>query len=928
MALSYVGVNKTPKEMLEQYNGYTKFIGWGGTTHSSLGVSESTISNAMNNYINGDGKYSPPVIYIQPFSSTSEKHYVILAGKISTNKYLVVDPYSDSTWTLTVSGSNATYHNGTNPITQLHQWYNPNASRSVTVTFNANGGSCSTKSKSVPVGSALGDYPYPVRDGYIFDGWYTAASGGSKITSSTTISGNKTFYAHWSSDYENLGNDFYAVIGHPASGCGIVNHNGNIELGAYESEHSIWHLERYEEGCYVFLNAVDGLAIDVYNADTANGTNIWAFSRNDTDAQKWFIRKSDSGYLLLSKGTGKALDIESGGTAPGCNAHLYELNYTAAQIMSITNAYQVVYDANGGTNAPQKQWKIHGNDLTLSSTEPICGDLYFMGWSTDRESSVPQYQAGDAYLLNEDVTLYAVWSEDNCVHNYTATRVDATCVDYGYTIYTCQNCGDTYTVYDGDYTEWSTTKPSGVNESLIETKTQYRYADRETTTSYEPSLSGWDRVGSEWVQSGSGSIQYVKSWPSGFLTSHSLYSTYNKTPRSASETATDKTAINSDKTTGYLYYHWCRGTYTAGPINRASKSTRQGEFTAFHAFYSTTNPNTLTADSDGSVIHSNGNCCKDSYWYFHTPVNTQTYTTYKNLFTYERWGNWSDWSDTQYAATNRRKVETRKLYRMVSGELGDHEWDSGVVTTEPSCTAAGIKIYTCIHCGDTYETSFGEPLGHQFTDWTLIRQPANDKDGLEIRTCIRCGHEEWREVAKKDNPFTDVPEGSYYMNPVLWAVENGITTGLGQGSDRFGPYMECNRAQVVTFLWRAKGEPTASSTVNPFVDVPDGSYYYDAVLWAVENGITTGIDSTHFAPTTSCNRAQVVTFLWRAKGKPDPGSATNPFSDVVTGGFYYDAVLWAAANNVTTGIGDGTFGVNGICNRAQVVTFLYRAFAE
>lgn len=127
MALSYVGVNKTPKEMLEAYNGITQFIGWGGTSHSSLGVSASSISKAMDNYINGNGKYSPPVIYIQPFSATSSMHYVVLAGKISENRYVVVDPYSDSTWTVTINGSSATYHNGTNPITQVHQWYNPNA---------------------------------------------------------------------------------------------------------------------------------------------------------------------------------------------------------------------------------------------------------------------------------------------------------------------------------------------------------------------------------------------------------------------------------------------------------------------------------------------------------------------------------------------------------------------------------------------------------------------------------------------------------------------------------------------------------------------------------------------------------------------------------------------------------------------------------
>ena len=283
------------------------------------------------------------------------------------------------------------------------------------------------------------------------------------------------------------------------------------------------------------------------------------------------------------------------------------------------------------------------------------------------------------HTWGEDVYFSVV---DECRHNYTSKHVDATCVDYGYTTYTCSLCGDTYTMYDGDYTEWSTTKPSGVDEALIETKLQYRYADKETTTSYESSLSGWTQVGGEWQQSGTGSVTYVKSWPSGFLTSHSLYGTYNKTPKSASETNTNKTTINSDKTTGYLYYHWCRGEYQNGPDNRKSKPSKQEDCDTFCAFYSTTSPSSLTAasDGDGSYKFSKPECCKDSYWYFYTPVNTQNYTTYRKLFTYERWDDWSDWSDTVYTASSSRKVEKRTLYRAVEVELGDHDYQDGYCT--------------------------------------------------------------------------------------------------------------------------------------------------------------------------------------------------------------------------------------------------------
>ena len=176
-----------------------------------------------------------------------------------------------------------------------------------------------------------------------------------------------------------------------------------------------------------------------------------------------------------------------------------------------------------------------------------------------------------------------------------------------------------------------------------------------------------------------------------------------------------------------------------------------------------------------------------------------------------------------------------------------------------------------------------------------------------------------------ENPFTDVPEGEWYFDPVMWAVEKGITTGATETT--FDPNGVCMRGHVVTFLWRAMGCPEPKTTVNPFVDVKANDYFYKAVLWAYENGITTGMDATHFAPTGECNRAQVVTFLWRAMGKPESDAAVS-FTDVKPGQFYTMPVAWAVENNITNGMGDGTFGVDSTCNRAQVVTFLYRTLAE
>ena len=170
--------------------------------------------------------------------------------------------------------------------------------------------------------------------------------------------------------------------------------------------------------------------------------------------------------------------------------------------------------------------------------------------------------------------------------------------------------------------------------------------------------------------------------------------------------------------------------------------------------------------------------------------------------------------------------------------------------------------------------------------------------------------------------FEDVAEDAYYAQPVAWAVENGITTGVDD--THFGPETECNRAQAVTFLWRAAGCPESSAQDNPFADVTEDDYFYQAVLWAVEKGITTGKTETSFAPTAPVTRAEAVTFLWRAADKPDV-SGTLSFTDVDPDSWYGAAVKWASDNGVTVGVGDGIFGVNDTCTRAQIVTFLYRS---
>ena len=177
------------------------------------------------------------------------------------------------------------------------------------------------------------------------------------------------------------------------------------------------------------------------------------------------------------------------------------------------------------------------------------------------------------------------------------------------------------------------------------------------------------------------------------------------------------------------------------------------------------------------------------------------------------------------------------------------------------------------------------------------------------------------DVPAKHPGFVDAPMSSYFYEAVMWAVESGITTGVS--ANRFDPNGVCTRAQAVTFLWRAAGSPAPRSRTMPFTDVPAGSYYYDAVLWAVENGITKGTSDTTFSPNMTCTRAQIVAFLWRSEKSPAAGSR-NPFADVKATAYYADAVLWAVREDITKGTTSTTFSPDADCTRAQIVTFLWR----
>ncbi|MBQ3356943.1 MAG: leucine-rich repeat protein [Oscillospiraceae bacterium] len=300
--------------------------------------------------------------------------------------------------------------------------------------------------------------------------------------------------------------------------------------------------------------------------------------------------------------------------------------------------------------------------------------------------------------------------------------------------------------------------------------------------------------------------------------------------------------------------------------------------------------------------------------------------------------------------TCKRCGETRKEY---VPELS-HVHSYTATVTAPTCTEQGYTTYTCV-CGDSYVADYVAALGHDLVVDAAKPATCTETGLTEGSHCARCDYKVAQEVVPmlphsyvdgvctvcgaKDpgykppvtqNPFKDVKAEDYYYDAVIWAVGNEPQITNGTSATTFSPNAACTRGQVVTFLWRANGCPEPKRSDNPFKDVKESDYYYKAVLWAAENGVTTGTSATTFSPNAPCTRAHVVTFLWRAGGEPQPKSTANPFKDVKTGEYYTTAVLWAVSHEpqITNGTGATTFSPNATCTRGQIVTFLYRAMAE
>lgn len=460
-----------------------------------------------------------------------------------------------------------------------------------------------------------------------------------------------------------------------------------------------------------------------------------------------------------------------------------------------------------------------------------------------------------------------------------------------------------------------------------------------------------------WYTSASGGSKVTASTTVTATTNHTLYAhwthvcanghnySYSVTTSPTTNTAgtltgtcsrcNNTTTVTLPKlnTTDYNYSVITTATCTATGIGRYTwKTTTYGSYyfdvtipNTSHSYTTTVTPPTCTAQ--GYTTHT-CSTCGDSY---------------KDSYTDALGHSWDAGTVTLEPTETEPGVKTFTCTRCgetktesIPATGHTHSYTETVVP--PTCTERGYTIHACV-CGDSYIDAYTAALGHAWDAGVVTTKPTETATGIMTYTCTRCGETKTETIPMLEpaptpslpcdggdscpgNKFTDMPaKGNWAHDPIDWAIVTGVTSGTSETT--FSPNAGCTRAQVVTFLWRAAGSPEPTSTNNPFTDVT-GGYYYKAVLWAVEKNITSGTSATSFSPNATCTRAQIVTFLWRFEGEPASTTTNNPFTDVKAGAYYEKAVLWASETGVTAGTSATTFSPNATCTRAQVVTFLYR----
>lgn len=752
-----------------------------------------------------------------------------------------------------------------------------------TVTYDANGGSFKNGSDPIKQ-SVTAELPKATRAGYAFVGWFDQAAGGNKIASALDTAipsgmqdnlNGTTLYAHWTHTFTwNFNSDMNAV-----------DEDGNVII-TVSAEHGSTTLN---DDNTVKFNDYQGKLSTPFTLDPTQNWRVEWKEKNQAKENMLFsstaTREKGMTYIFLYEpsiymGTydvtnNKTDYINFGGPAyqkePTSNEYSVvklENNYDKATETSLVtlsvDGEQVFAKLN-----TQGRYGSHGSSLTASDYEQYALEklnftFNYLGGNRD---------GGDtpAWKLSNTFDYIKVTLGDDHTHTYGTTYSSDSTGHWK----TCTECGA-----NGEFSKHTGGTATCTAKAVCETCDQpYGELGAHKLTKTDAKAATCTEAGNEayWTCSGCGKYFSDENGINEIEKDSWVLKTLG---HDMTKTDAKAATCTEDGNNEYYTCSRCGGVFKDEAGTQAT--TVEAE-TLKKLGHDWSNKDGICAvcHTKCDRVHKPGTTCSVCHKYTSYPYvpGAPTYPA------------------TAPAAPN------------------------GTVTISPANASKGANVTVTVKPNDGYVL---ETL--TVTDKNGDELKLTDKGNGKYTFTMPGSKVEVKATFMEDNSvfnfFYDVPNDAFFYEAVKWAVKSGVTNGLSD--TMFGPYESCTRAQIVTFLWRAVGSPEPKATTSAMTDLNPNAYYYKAVLWAIENGITDGMTETTFAPDATCTRGQSVTFLYRALGKKVESSAS--FTDVKSDAFYADAINWAVANNVTNGTSNTTFSPNADCTRAEIVTFLYRAY--
>lgn len=575
---------------------------------------------------------------------------------------------------------------------------------------------------------------------------------------------------------------------------------------------------------------------------------------------------------------------------------------TTIRITVTAPTYTVFYNANGGSGAPSSQTKQHDKPLTLSSVKPIRAGYAFKGWATSPGVASAQYQSGNSYSSNKDLTLYAVWERDKVESSLTFSANSIT-LDSG--------SNKTISVkFKGDGIKYLGFSPENKNNSICYLSwADINWKNGTTSVTVTGKEPGTTTITVHFLDANENSF-YSQNFnvTVNSISYNVFYDANGGTVPTSKETVTNGNIYGTLPTptrNGYTFEGW----YTAR--NGGSRVTADTvvNLTADQTLYAhwTNQPYTISFDANGGNIRTSSMTLTNGSTYGSLPTPT------RDGYTFEGWYTAHSGGSRVTADTTVNLTSDQTLYAHWTNQPYTVNFDANggnVQTSSMTVTNGGAygSLPTPIRDGYTFEGWYTSPNnGRLITSGTTV----NLTDNQTLYALWK------KNLNQPQNPvsFVDVNPSDWFAESVQWAVEQGVT--VGTSSTRFSPQETCSVAQILTFIWRANGSPEPTFA-NVFTDVPSGSYYEKPAVWAREMGMVSG---NRLDPLAPCTRAMAVEYLWKAANSPYVPTS-NQFADVPSS--YTQAVDWAVANGITYGTSNTTFSPNATCTRAQIITFLYR----